>query len=59
MTTSVEPDAYDDLDGFIANLKPSGIAVETCAEWDLEVGRIARICDPEGTPVELWEPAKG
>lgn len=48
----------DDLDGMIADLKASGIAVETRAEWDSEVGRFARIHDPEGNPVELWEPAK-
>ena len=46
----------DDLDGFIANLTASGIAVETRPEWDSEVGRFARIHDPEGNPVELWEP---
>ncbi len=36
----------------------AGIAVETRAEWDSdEVGRFARIHDPEGNPIELWEPA--
>jgi predicted enzyme related to lactoylglutathione lyase len=48
----------DDLDGFITELKASGIAVETRVEWDSEVGRFARIYDPEGNPIELWEPAK-
>lgn len=48
----------DDLDGLMANLTESGIAVETRAEWDSEVGRFARIYDPEGNPIELWEPAK-
>lgn len=47
----------DDLDGLMAKLRASGIAVETRAEWDSEVGRFARIHDPEGNPVELWEPA--
>lgn len=47
----------DDLDGLILQLKASGIAVETRAEWDSEVGRFARIHDPEGNPVELWQPA--
>ncbi|KXF76177.1 glyoxalase [Paramesorhizobium deserti] len=47
----------EDLDTMIADLKASGIAVETRAEWDSEVGRFARIHDPEGNPVELWEPA--
>ncbi|WP_309083525.1 VOC family protein [Chelativorans sp.] len=47
----------DDLDAMISQLKGSGITVETRAEWDSEVGRFARIHDPEGNPVELWEPA--
>lgn len=49
----------DDLDGMMAKLKAAGIEVETRAEWDSEVGRFCRIHDPEGNPVELWEPAKG
>ncbi len=48
----------DDLDGMMASLKKAGIDVETRAEWDSEVGRFCRIHDPEGNPVELWEPAK-
>ncbi|MBN9540081.1 MAG: VOC family protein [Reyranella sp.] len=48
----------DDLDGMMARLKQEGIAVETRAEWDSEVGRFCRIHDPEGNPIELWEPAK-
>ena len=47
----------DDLDGMIADLEAAGIAVETRAEWDSEIGRFARIHDPEGNPIELWEPA--
>jgi len=47
----------DDLDPLIAALKEAGIAVETRAEWDTaETGRFARIHDPEGNPIELWEP---
>jgi predicted enzyme related to lactoylglutathione lyase len=46
-----------DLDALIAQLDAAGIAVETRAEWDMpEVGRFARIHDPEGNPIELWEP---
>lgn len=48
-----------DLDAMIAQLKAAGIAVETRAEWDSEVGRFARIHDPDGNPIELWEPAGG
>ncbi|RMC31647.1 VOC family protein [Paracoccus alkanivorans] len=49
----------DDLDSMIAALKAGGIPVETRAEWDSEAGRFARIHDPEGNPVELWEPRIG
>ena len=48
----------DDLDELMAQLTDSGIAVETRAEWDSAVGRFARIHDPEGNPVELWEEPK-
>lgn len=47
----------DDLDGLIDSLQKAGINVETRAEWNSEIGRFARIHDPEGNPVELWEPA--
>ncbi len=45
------------LDDLLAGLRAAGIAIETRAEWDSpETGRFARIHDPEGNPVELWEP---
>lgn len=44
------------IDDLLASLRASGIAVETRAEWDApETGRFARIHDPEGNPIELWE----
>ena len=47
----------DDLGALIASLQASGVAVETRAEWDTpETGRFARIADPEGNQIELWEP---
>lgn len=46
----------DDLTAMIANLQAAGIAVETRAEWDGPWGRFARIHDPEGNPIELWQP---
>lgn len=47
-----------DLSAMIAQLRDAGIAVETRAEWDTPgVGTFARISDPEGNPVELWQPA--
>ena len=46
-----------DLDGLVAGLREAGIEVITKAEWDTpEVGRFARIHDPEGNAIELWEP---
>lgn len=45
----------EDLDAAIVDLEASGIRVETRAEWDSDVGRFARIHDPEGNPIELWE----
>lgn len=47
----------DDLDALLAQLREAGIEAETREEWDSEVGRFARIHDPEGNPVELWEPS--
>lgn len=46
-----------DMDAMTAQLIAAGIDVETRAEWDApEIGRFARIHDPEGNPIELWEP---
>ncbi|MDJ0626650.1 MAG: VOC family protein [Rhodobacter sp.] len=46
------------LDALVARLDDAGIAVETRPdEWDApETGRFARIADPEGNTIELWEP---
>lgn len=47
----------DDLPTLIDQLSGAGIAVETRAEWNTpETGQFARIVDPEGNPVELWQP---
>ena len=48
----------DDLDGLLATLRTAGIEVITKAEWDAmpEMGRFARIHDPEGNAIELWQP---
>lgn len=46
-----------DMDQVLASLREAGIAVTTNPEWDTpETGRFARINDPEGNPIELWEP---
>jgi glyoxylase I family protein len=45
------------LDPLLARLRAAGIAAVTKAEWDTpETGRFARIADPEGNQIELWEP---
>jgi catechol 2,3-dioxygenase-like lactoylglutathione lyase family enzyme len=51
----------DDLAALAAALRAAGIAVETRADWDGDgsYGRFARIHDPEGNPVELWQPPGG
>jgi predicted enzyme related to lactoylglutathione lyase len=43
-----------DLDGLLAKLRASNIEI-TREETMEGVGRFARIHDPEGNPVELWE----
>lgn len=46
-----------DLDGLVAELRGAGVEIVTTPEWDSpEVGRFARLHDPEGNAVELWEP---
>jgi predicted enzyme related to lactoylglutathione lyase len=46
-----------DLDDLLEHLRASGIEVIVKPDWDSpEVGRFARIHDPEGNPIELWEP---
>ena len=44
-----------DLDAMIAQLKSAGIAVSHESEMG-GIGRFARIHDPEGNAIELWEP---
>ncbi|MCC2976978.1 VOC family protein [Sphingomonas sp. PL-96] len=47
-----------DLDGLSAALERAGVPVLTKPEWDMPgIGRFARIHDPEGNPIELWESA--
>lgn len=45
------------LDALLGRLRDAGVTIETRAEWDDPLtGRFARIHDPEGNPIELWEP---
>ncbi|WP_346774095.1 VOC family protein [Sphingomonas sp. HDW15A] len=48
-----------ELDALLDKLRKAGIEVITKSEWDAmpEIGRFARVHDPEGNPIELWEPA--
>lgn len=47
-----------ELDAMVARLEAAGIAVERRPEWTAtDFGSFARIQDPEGLPIELWEPA--
>ena len=47
----------DDLDAVKTALEAEGIEVITNPEWDAPgVGRFARLFDPEGNQIELWEP---
>ncbi|MDR6613293.1 VOC family protein [Leifsonia sp. 1010] len=43
------------LDELVASLESAGIVVERRPEWDGDYGRFARLHDPEGLPIELWE----
>lgn len=45
-----------DLDAMVAQLRSAGIEVEVDAET-YPNGRFAQLHDPEGNPVQIWEPA--
>jgi predicted enzyme related to lactoylglutathione lyase len=46
-----------DIDSLIQQLNASGIEVITTPDWDSSgMGKFARIHDPEGNAIELWEP---
>ncbi|MGJ3262009.1 MAG: VOC family protein [Salinarimonas sp.] len=45
-----------DLDAAIRDLAAAGIPAETRAEWAGPHGSFARVHDPEGNPIELWQP---
>ena len=44
------------LDAMAEQLRDAGIEVEMHAE-DYPNGRFAELVDPEGTPIQLWQPA--
>jgi predicted enzyme related to lactoylglutathione lyase len=48
------------LDSLLDKLRGVGVEVITKPEWDdPSVGRVARVHDPVGNPIELWEPPAG
>ncbi len=44
------------LDAMVAQLRAAGISIEIDPEY-YPSGRFARLHDPEGNPIELWQPA--
>ena len=42
----------------ITQLKASGTEAIQKDDWNSEVGTFARIHDPEGNPIELWQPSE-
>ena len=44
-----------DLDAMVAQLRTAGIDVQD-GENMPGIGRFAHLADPEGTPIELWQP---
>lgn len=46
-----------DLEAIVHQLRNEGVPVEV-DEQVYPYGRFARLVDPEGNPLELWEPAK-
>ena len=45
------------LDALLEELAAAGVAIVRDPAWDTpETGRFARIHDPEGNQIELWEP---
>jgi len=45
------------LDKMAAQLRTAGIEIKVDPESYPNVGRFARLQDPEGNPIELWQPA--
>ena len=45
-----------DLDAMVSQLRDAGLTVDVDEEVDPN-GRFADLVDPEGNPIQLWEPA--
>jgi predicted enzyme related to lactoylglutathione lyase len=46
-----------DLEKMAAQLRAAGIEIKVDPESYANIGRFARLHDPEGNPIELWQPA--
>ena len=46
-----------DMDKMVAQLHAAGIEVKLYPSGDPSEGKFARLHDPEGNPIELWQPA--
>jgi len=44
----------DDFQSFVDEIKQKGVAVEDTSQG--EYGKFAHIKDPEGNPIEIWQP---
>lgn len=45
------------LDQLLSTLREAGVEITTNPDWDTpDTGKFARIHDPEGNAVELWQP---
>ena len=46
------------IEELIESLRAAGVEVITTDDWDAspEIGKFARVHDPEGNAIELWEP---
>ncbi|WP_299688680.1 VOC family protein [uncultured Tateyamaria sp.] len=47
-----------DLDAMVAQVRAAGVEVKVLDDMP-GIGRFAHLSDPEGTPIELWEPEAG
>ncbi|MBB5716081.1 VOC family protein [Sphingomonas aerophila] len=46
-----------DLEGLLGTLRAAGVEIITDPSWNSpETGQFARIHDPEGNAIELWQP---
>jgi glyoxylase I family protein len=45
-----------DLDKMVAQLRASGSTVDIDPEVYPGIGRFAKVLDPEGNPIQLWQP---